>query len=136
MPVRGSLCLFWRKTHAKSLHARFPMRLEEDEGRQGPRAVNRREQSTEVRERRGARTCGPRGRVGQRARVSQRSWWLCRNFAWIHTHAIAHRCTESYTKVCLELTQVCTCLFFFSSTSRLCCVKKCENPLAEDKRNH
>ena len=43
--VRGSLCLFWRKTYTKCLHARSPTRPEEDEGRQGPR--NRRRQSTE-----------------------------------------------------------------------------------------
>ena len=38
MPVRGSLCLFWRETHTKGLHARLPTRPEEDEGRQGTRA--------------------------------------------------------------------------------------------------
>ena len=28
--------LFWCKTHTKGLHVRFPMRLEEDEGRKVP----------------------------------------------------------------------------------------------------
>ena len=45
--------LFWRETHAKGLCARSPTRPEEDEGKQSPRAeqkkpVNRREQSTKV----------------------------------------------------------------------------------------
>ena len=52
VPVRGFLCLFWRETHTKGLRARFPTRPEEDEGRQSPKEVNRREQSTEVRGRR------------------------------------------------------------------------------------
>ena len=36
-----------------------------------------------------ARTCGTRSRVGQRERMSQRSWWLCGNFARIHARAIS-----------------------------------------------
>ena len=52
MPVRGFLCLFWRETHTKDLRARFLTTPEEDEKGQGPRAVNRRRQSTEVGERR------------------------------------------------------------------------------------
>ena len=35
---------------------------------------------------RGARTCGPRGRVSQRESMSQRSWLLCSNFTRIHAH--------------------------------------------------
>ena len=46
VPVRGSLCLFWRETHAKGVRARLPTTLEEDEKRQGSR-VNRTGQSTE-----------------------------------------------------------------------------------------
>ena len=49
--VREFLCLFWCETHTKGLHVRFSMSAEEDEGRQGPRAVDRRKQSTEIRER-------------------------------------------------------------------------------------
>ncbi len=36
MPVRESLCLFWRESHTKGLHARFPTRPEEDEGKKVP----------------------------------------------------------------------------------------------------
>ena len=60
-------------------------------------------------------TCGPRGRVGQRQRMSRYSWWLCGSFARFH----AHRCTESYAKVSqtspflhLKLTQVSDCFSF------------------------
>ena len=42
VPVRGFLCLFWRKTHSKALRERFPTKLEEKKEKQGPRAVNRR----------------------------------------------------------------------------------------------
>ena len=59
------------------------MRPEEDEERQGPRAVNRSRGKATVRERRllsEEQEC----RVGQRVRMNQRSWWLCGNFARIH----------------------------------------------------
>ena len=48
VPLKESLCPFCRETHTKSLRARFPTRPEDEEKRQGPRGVNRREQSTEV----------------------------------------------------------------------------------------
>ena len=35
---------------------------------------------------RGAGTCGLRSQVSQRDRMSQHSWWPCRNFARIHAH--------------------------------------------------
>ena len=49
VPVRGSLCLFWRETHTKGLCARFPTRPEEDEGMKDPESteVDRTDQSTE-----------------------------------------------------------------------------------------
>ena len=104
VPLRGFLCLFWRENHTKGWRARFPIRPKEDEGRQGPnRAVGRRNQSTEEgrtdqdsqqkrtekgsrpkREVKRAGACGLRGRGDQRERMSQRSWWLCGNFARIH----------------------------------------------------
>ena len=45
VPIRRFLSLFWCKTLTKSLRARFLARLEEDEGKQGPWAGNRRRQS-------------------------------------------------------------------------------------------
>ena len=48
-PVRGFLCLLWRKAHTKDLCLRFPMRPEEDQERQGPRSVNRRKKSATIR---------------------------------------------------------------------------------------
>ena len=50
-PVRRFLCLLWRETHTKGLSARSPTRPGEDEERQGPRTVNRREELATVRER-------------------------------------------------------------------------------------
>ena len=45
-PVKGFLCLFWHETHIKG----FPTKPEEDEEKQGPRAVNR-EKLASVKER-------------------------------------------------------------------------------------
>ena len=136
MPVRGSLCLFWRETHTKSLRARFPMRPEEGEGRQGPRAVNRTRQSARERainRSRGkrkttARNCGPRRRVGQCERISQHSRWLCGNFARIQAcdspqmHRKLHKVSQISSFLCLELTQVRVCSLFFHSLGWVYCV--------------
>ena len=99
VPFRGFLCLFWRETHTKGLCARFPTRPEEDEERKGPWAVNWIRQSAEessqqkpgegdgqrkAAAKRGVGTYEPGSQVSQRERISQRSWWLCRNFARIH----------------------------------------------------
>ena len=45
VPVRGSLCLFWRVTHTKGLCVRFPTRSKENEGRKVQEIVSRREQT-------------------------------------------------------------------------------------------
>ena len=133
VPVRGSLCLFWHETHTKSLCARFPTRPEENEGRQGPRDTRTEQASRQeravnrCRRKPTARTSGPRSRVGQRERMSQHSWWLCGNFARIHTR----HSSPMHRKLCksvtnfspffhLELTQVHVCLFHFPPPSRLC----------------
>ena len=93
----------------------------------------------------GARICGLRGRVGQCERMSQRSWWLWRNFAWIHTcdnPQNDRKVSKTSPFLCLELTQVHACLFFFSSTFSVVyivsCVfvKQCEMFLVGDERNH
>ena len=87
VPVRGSLCLFWRETNTKGLRAIFPTRPEEDKGRQGPRAEQGSQLERAVNRSRGkptASTCGPRGRACQHERMSQCSWWLCGNFARKH----------------------------------------------------
>ena len=94
----------------------------------------------------GAKTCGHRGRVGQRERMSRRSWWLCGNFARIHArvspqmHRKLQKSPQTSPFLILELTQVRACLFFFFSTLLVVyfvsCVfvKKCEIPLAGDER--
>ena len=109
--VRGSLCLFWRETPTNGLHARFPTRPEEGRRRQTTEESKRTGQSAGEREsswqksgeadgqrKVTARTSGPRDRVGQREKMSQRSWWFV-EISLEYTLAIAHRCTESYTKV-------------------------------------
>ena len=83
MPVRESLCQFWCETRTKGLHARFPVRPEEDEGRKVPeqsREKNRRNQRARLERavnrswgKPTARMCGPRGQVGQHERMSQHS---------------------------------------------------------------
>ena len=149
LPVRRFLCLFWRETHTKDLRMRSPMRPEEDEGRQGPRAVNRRRQSTEERSQREvtarqeARTCGLRGRVSQREKMSQRYRWLCGNFARIHAHESPqmhrklHKSVTNFSLLALG-ANLSPCLFvlLFSPLSIVyvvSCVfiKKCEIPLPE-----
>ena len=156
MQVRRFLCLFWRETHTKGLRARFPTRLEEDEGRKVPwrteetrtekeaeqrcvqnRGVSRSEQET-------ARICGLRRRVGQRERMSQHSWWFCGNFTRIHacdSSQNARKVSQTSLLLRLEQTQVRICLFSFLPPSRLCMlfcvsVEKCKIPLAGDERNH
>ena len=50
MPVTGPFCLFWRETHTKDLHARYPTRPEEDEGgnvRERDRQTDRQRESAE-----------------------------------------------------------------------------------------
>ena len=52
---KDSFFLFWRETNTKNLCARFPTRLEEDEERQGSRAVNREEVATVIKRQRSRR---------------------------------------------------------------------------------
>ena len=178
VPVRGSRCLFWRETHTKGLRAGFPTRLEEQEERQGPRKKesrteqSRTEQGRELNrvvDRTGQSagewswqksgvanghgkattwTCGPRGRVGQCKRMSQRSWWFCGNFVRIP----ARDSSQMHRKVCKNVTNFSLlalranpspCLFVLFSSTRsavyvVFCVsvKKCEIPLAGYERNH
>ena len=81
---------------------------------------------------RGVGTCELRNQVSERERMSQRSWWLCRNFAQIHARDSQMHQTENHTKVpqtspflCLKLTQVRDCLFLFSSTLSAVYVVSC-----------
>ena len=149
VPVRSFLCLIWHETHTKGLRAR----PDEDESRQGPRAVNSRKQWAEEASQQKSgegdgKRKGTRSWVGQRERISQHSWWLCGNFARIHAHDSPqiHRKLQKWSQTSpflhLELTQVRACLVFFSSTLSVVyvvsCVfvKQCEIPLAGDERNH
>ena len=136
VPVRGSLCLFWCETHTKGLRTRSPMRPEEDKGRKVPeRKVpeNRTEQGSRqnkaVDRSQGkptARMCEPRGRVAQSERMSQRSGWLCGNFAQIHARDSsqnARKVSQTSPFLRLELTQVRdVCSLFFHPLRCVCWV--------------
>ena len=130
VPVRRFLCLFWHETHIKGLR----VRLGEDEGKQGSKAVNRREanravswreQTTEVGVKPTVRERRLLGPVGPEARLANVRGWVSIpgggvGISFEYTLVIAHRCTESYAKVSqtspflrLELTQVRDFLFSF-----------------------
>ena len=70
VPVRWSICLFWRETHTKSLCKRSPMRPEEDKGRKVPDTVGRTEQSREGHSQQ-KRTIGSQEKVSQRWELSR-----------------------------------------------------------------
>ena len=124
-------------------------RPKEDEERQGPRAVDRRRRKATVRERQlPSEKFGP---VDSVARSVNARWWVsvpvgCVGISLGYSLAIAHRklqkSVKTSTLMCLELTQVRACLFFFFSTLSVVyvvsCVfvKQCEMPLAVDERNH
>ena len=125
LPVRGFLSLFWRETHT-----RFPPRPEEDEEKQGPRAVNREELAT-VRERRrlerGSCWSELLGLVDPEARSDSSRGFVsildsCVRISFGYTLATATECQKS-TKTSpflrLELTQVRACLFFFLPLSAI-----------------
>ena len=119
-----------------------------NQGIEQTRTVERTGQSAEQgsrQKRAGARACGLRGRVGQRERMSQYSWWLCGNFIQIHTcdsSQNAIKVSKTSLFLHMELTTVYDSLFFFSSPLSVVyvvfcvSVKKCEILLARDERNH
>ena len=101
----------------------FPWDRKRTRERRSQREQKKAESRTEQggrQKRAGVRACGLRGRVGQSERMSQHSWWLCGNFAQIHArdslqmHGELHKSASPFLR--LELTQVCDCLFSFSST--------------------
>ena len=126
----------------RTRESKVPEQDRTEEGSQQERAVNRSQGKLTVRKRRLIGSVDPEaGLVNARGWMSQRSWWLCGNFAWIHTrdspqkHRMLGKCQTS-PFLCLELTQVCS---FFSSTLSVVyvvSVKKCEIPLAGGERNH
>ena len=95
-----------------------------------------------------ARTCGSRGRVGQREKMSLRSWWLCGNFARIHArdsslmHRKLHKSVTNFSLLALGANPSPCLVVLFSSTLSVVyvvfcvSVKKCKIPLAGDERNH
>ena len=127
VPVRVFFYLFWCETHKKGLRARFPVRLEEDKGRQGLRAVYR--SRGKVTAKWGVGTCGLRSQVSQRERMRQRSWWLCRNFARTHAcnsqmHRIPYKSVTNFSLLALGANPS-PCLLFFSFTLSVVYVVLC-----------
>ena len=105
--------------------ARYQGRTEESS--QQKKAVDRSREKPTVRERRVL------GRVDPEAEMANVSRWVsipggCVGISLEYTLAIAHRCSENYTKVsqtspflCLELTQVRVCSFFSPSRLSMLC---------------
>ena len=147
------LCLFWRETHTKGLRARFPTRPEKNMGRQGLRAdqkkaVNKRGKSTgkcsrsEVKNRRLlSEELGSVDPEAGLANVSQRSWWLCGNFARIHARDSPQKSVINFSLLALGANPS-SWLFVLCSTLSVVYVVSCvfvkqfEMPLAGDERNH
>ena len=70
-----------------------------------------------------ARMCGLRGRVGQREKMSQCSWWLCGNFTWTHacnSSQNARKASQTFSFLHLEFMIVCS--LFFHPLSCVYCV--------------
>ena len=121
VPVRGFVCLFWHEIHTKDLRVRFPMRPEEDERRQDPRAVNR-EDLVIVRERQLMKE--ELGLVDPEAGLTSARRWVsvpgsCVRISLRYSLVIATDAQKSQKSVQtspflgLRLTQVLACLFFF-----------------------
>ena len=132
MPIRGSLCLFWYKTHTKGLRTRFPARPEENEGKPDPRAVNRSQGKVTVRERQLlSEELGP---VDPEARLADVRGWVsipcgCVGILLGYMLVIAHRCTEKCPNFSLLVlgANPSLCLFvllFFHPLSCVLCVCK------------
>ena len=65
---------------------------------------------------RSAGTCGLRSQVSKRERMSQRSWWLCVNFAQIHAHNSPQKATGANSSPYLFV------LLFFHPFGCVCCI--------------
>ena len=77
---------------------------------------------------RGVGTCGLRGRVGQREKMSQRSWWLCGNFTTDYRYIKTPlNSVKNFSLLALG-AKPSLCLFvllFFHSLGCVCCVLCC-----------
>ena len=119
-------CLFWHETHTEDLHARFPTRPEEDEGRKVRESteVDRIDQLTEE-----SRSYNLWTKICVRGWVSV----PCGFVGISLEYTLAHRCTESYAKVSqtspflrLELNQVRVFVYslFSHPVGCILCVRK------------
>ena len=148
VPIGGFLCLSLRETDTKGLHGRFPTRPEEDDGRQGPRAVITNRGKASVRERQ--LLSEEQGPVNSDAGLANVRGWIsvpggCAGISLGYTLVIVHRkATESvknFSLLALGANPRPCLFFFFSSTHSVVYimsfvfVKQCEIPLAGDERN-
>ena len=94
-----------------------------------------------------ARMCGPRCRTSQHEKMSQHSWWLCGNFAWIHArdsqqmHAERHKSVKNSLLALGSNSRPWLFVLFpftLSIVYVVYCVsvKKCDIPLAGDERKY
>ena len=120
MPVRKSLCLFWRETHAKGLSTRSSTRPEVGEGR------NVREKA-EVSQQKGVEEMSRLKRAVKRKRKTQSTevsmaCGFCGSFAPVHARVSTQNAQKSVTEfpfLRMELTP-CLLVCSFLPPSRLC----------------
>ena len=153
MDASQRIPLFWRETPTDGCE--ISLGTGRGRGKEGPRAVKRSEHNRPVdwreqsgqQKRAGARPVDS-GRVGQRDKMSQPFFvalWEFRSSTRsceLTEAQNARKVSQTSPFLHLELTQARDCLFFFSSTLSVVyvvgcmSVKKCEIPLAGDKKNH
>ena len=139
VPLRRSLCLFWRETHTKGLRARSPARLEVEEGREVWEKTERGSWQSRAEETSQLERAVKRRRRTQSTEVSMASDF-CGSFVQVHArispqNAVLHRlppsCAWSWPK------SVFVRLLFFSSTLLVVfyvSVKKCVMPQIGDEK--
>ena len=134
VPVRGFICLSGRKTNRKGLCTRFSTRPEEDEERQGLRAVYRSQGKATVRKK-----LLLNEELGPVEPEDGCSWLLWGNF---REHARdRHRsteCEDSVKNLPLQAlgASPCPCLFVLLSSTLSCVLCACKAMGKWDERNH
>ena len=143
VPVRGSLCLFWRENHTKGLCARYPTKPEKEEGRKfseisrQDRAVRRSGQNRPVKRTDQSTEVGGRWRLRktfQDSGLTNARKWVCIPSGFVrvspeYTLVLAHRMHKSVTNFSLlavEAKPIPWLFVLFLPPTRLCilCVGK------------
>ena len=120
VPLKISLCLFWREIHTKGVERGIGRRG----GKECPREDRESQLTKETRRKQSAE--------GSSQEMSQHCLWLCGSFAQIHAcdnlqmHGELHKNVTNSLLLHLELTQVRVCSFvlFFHPLGCVLCVRK------------